>query len=51
MQGQDFDSTGGLLGTSMKRVKTLVNSSHGMSICYIVGFSVFVFVVIYFLRS
>jgi hypothetical protein len=51
VQDNDFSSTGGLLGKSMKKVSDLVNSSNGLSICYIVGFAVFVFIVIYFLSS
>ncbi|EGD72265.1 hypothetical protein PTSG_00285 [Salpingoeca rosetta] len=44
-----FEDTASLLGISMRKVKALTNSSSGRIMCYIVGFAVAVFFVIYVL--
>lgn len=43
----DADSSGGLLGASMKRVKELGRAGHNRWMCYMLIFILFVFFVIY----
>ncbi|XP_019388893.1 PREDICTED: BET1 homolog [Crocodylus porosus] len=43
----DFDSTGGFLGATMGRLKTLSRGSQTKLLCYMMLFSLFVFFVIY----
>ncbi|KYO26673.1 BET1 homolog [Alligator mississippiensis] len=43
----DFDSTGGFLGATMGRLKTLSRGSQTKLLCYMMIFSLFVFFVIY----
>eukprot|EP00048_Salpingoeca_helianthica_P022398 m.17996 g.17996 ORF g.17996 m.17996 type:complete len:116 (-) comp7261_c0_seq1:28-375(-) len=45
----DFTSTGGLLGGSMHRLRGLAASGQGRVMCYLVGFILFVFFLIYYL--
>lgn len=49
MQGSEFDSTGGMLGSSMKRLQKLTGSSSKGVMCYLVAFVVFIFFLIYYL--
>lgn len=44
-----FDETGTFMGISSRRLKSLVNSGNGRLMCYLVGFAVTVFLVIYML--
>lgn len=47
----DFDSTGGLLGATIGRVKQLSRGSQSKLLCYMLLFCLFVFLVLYwFLR-
>ncbi|XP_068091125.1 BET1 homolog [Hyperolius riggenbachi] len=43
----DFDSTGGFLGSTMGRLRTLSRGSQAKLFCYMLLFSLFVFFVIY----
>uniref|UniRef100_A0A8C6S490 BET1 homolog n=1 Tax=Neogobius melanostomus TaxID=47308 RepID=A0A8C6S490_9GOBI len=43
----DFDSTGGLLGATIGRVKQLSRGSQGKLLCYMLLFCLFVFLVLY----
>ncbi|XP_060928330.1 BET1 homolog [Limanda limanda] len=43
----DFDSTGGLLGATIRRVKQLSRRSQTKPLCYILLFCFFVFFVLY----
>ncbi|XP_054241030.1 BET1 homolog [Indicator indicator] len=43
----DFESTGGLLGATMSRLRTLSRGSQTKLLCYMMLFSLFVFFVIY----
>lgn len=43
----EFDSAGGLLGNSMKRVMRMARSGHNRYILYLLLFSLFVFFVIW----
>ncbi|XP_043194007.1 BET1 homolog [Amphibalanus amphitrite] len=43
----EFDSTGGLLGNSMKRVMRMARSGHNRYLFYLFLFSLFVFLVIW----
>ncbi|NP_001085146.1 Bet1 golgi vesicular membrane trafficking protein S homeolog [Xenopus laevis] len=43
----DFDSTGGLLGSTMGRLKILSRGSQAKLLCYMMLFAFFVFFVIY----
>ncbi|KAE8596245.1 hypothetical protein XENTR_v10016029 [Xenopus tropicalis] len=43
----DFDSTGGLLGATMGRLKILSRGSQAKLLCYMMLFALFVFFVIY----
>ncbi|XP_064384261.1 BET1 homolog [Halichondria panicea] len=45
--GEEFDSAGGLLGGSMKRLKGLANAGHNRWMCYIILFIVGVFFICY----
>ncbi|KAG8443133.1 hypothetical protein GDO86_011807 [Hymenochirus boettgeri] len=45
----DFDSTGGLLGATMGRLKILSRGSQTKLICYMMIFALFVFFVIYWI--
>ncbi|KAL8165188.1 UNVERIFIED_CONTAM: protein transport protein bet1 [Gekko kuhli] len=45
----DFDSTGGFLGATMGRLKTLSRGSQTKLLCYMMLFSLFVFFVIYWI--
>lgn len=45
----DFDSTGGLLGATMGRLRTLSRGSQTKLLCYMMLFSLFVFFVIYWI--
>jgi len=47
----DFDRTWGFLSGSMTRVKNLAVAGHNRYILYLILFSLFVFVVIYFFRK
>ena len=46
---EDFDTTGGLLGASMKRLKGLASAGHNRWMCYMILFIVGVFFLCYFL--
>ncbi|XP_053570033.1 BET1 homolog [Bombina bombina] len=43
----DFDSAGGLLGSTMNRLKILSRGSQSKLLCYMLLFALFVFFVIY----
>ncbi|XP_067112136.1 BET1 homolog [Osmerus mordax] len=43
----DFDSTGGLLGATISRVKQLSRGSQTKLLCYMLLFALFVFLVLY----
>ncbi|XP_073485691.1 BET1 homolog isoform X2 [Aquarana catesbeiana] len=43
----DFDSTGGILGSTMGRLKALSRGSQTKLLCYMMLFALFVFFVIY----
>ncbi|KAM5158111.1 BET1 homolog [Mantella aurantiaca] len=43
----DFDSTGGILGSTMSRLKALSRGSQSKLLCYMLLFSLLVFSVIY----
>ncbi|XP_018416269.1 PREDICTED: BET1 homolog [Nanorana parkeri] len=43
----DFDSTGGFLGSTMGRLKSLSRGSQAKLLCYMMLFALFVFFVIY----
>ncbi|KAM8966648.1 BET1 homolog [Pelodytes ibericus] len=43
----DFDTTGGILGATMGRLKVLSRGSQAKLLCYMMMFSLFVFFVIY----
>ncbi|KAK1805053.1 hypothetical protein P4O66_019415 [Electrophorus voltai] len=43
----DFDSTGGLLGATMGRLKLLSRGSQTKIYCYMLLFALFVFIVLY----
>ncbi|RXM32262.1 BET1-like [Acipenser ruthenus] len=43
----DFDSTGGLLGATMGRLKLLSRGSQTKLFCYVLLFALFVFFVLY----
>lgn len=43
----DFDSTGGLLGSTMGRLKHLARGSQSKVFCYMLLFVLFVFIVLY----
>ncbi|NXR12031.1 BET1 protein, partial [Semnornis frantzii] len=45
----DFESTGGLLGATMGRLRTLSRGSQTKLLCYMMLFSFFVFFVIYWI--
>uniref|UniRef100_K7G7L8 BET1 homolog n=1 Tax=Pelodiscus sinensis TaxID=13735 RepID=K7G7L8_PELSI len=45
----DFDSTGGLLGATIGRLKTLSRGSQTKLLCYMMLFALFVFFVIYWI--
>ncbi|MEE6466562.1 hypothetical protein FKM82_006993 [Ascaphus truei] len=45
----DFDSTGGLLGSTMGRLKILSRGSQAKLLCYMMMFALFVFFVIYWI--
>ena len=47
MQDSDFDSTGGLLGATIGRVKQLSRGSQTKLFCYLLLFALFVFLVLY----
>ena len=47
MQDSDFDSTGGLLGATIGRVKQLSRGSQTKLLCYMLLFALFVFLVLY----
>jgi len=48
--GLDMSSTGGLLGGPMKRLKMLTGAKSSSTLmCYLVGFAVVVFMIIYFM--
>lgn len=49
MQGSDFDTTGSLLGASMKRVKGMAASGHNRWMCYMVLFILLVFLLLYYI--
>ncbi|KPP73896.1 BET1 protein-like [Scleropages formosus] len=46
-QDSDFDSTGGLLGATMGRLKALSRGSQTKIFCYVLLFALFVFFVLY----
>lgn len=46
-QDSDFDSTGGLLGATIGRVKRLSRGSSTKLLCYMLLFSFFVFFILY----
>ena len=46
---EDFDSAGGLLGSSMKRVKNMAKAGHNRWMCYMILFIVAVFFVCYYI--
>ncbi|XP_029444759.1 BET1 homolog [Rhinatrema bivittatum] len=45
----DFDSTGGFLGATMGRLKTLSRGSQAKLLCYMLLFALFVFFIIYWI--
>ncbi|NXE48040.1 BET1 protein, partial [Casuarius casuarius] len=45
----DFDSTGGLLGATVGRLRTLSRGSQTKLLCYMMLFALFVFFVIYWI--
>ncbi|XP_065901903.1 BET1 homolog [Dysidea avara] len=45
----DFDNTGGLLGSSMKRVKNMAKAGHNRWMCYMILFIVLVFFIVYYI--
>jgi len=45
----DFDSTQGLLGGTMGKLKTMVEAGGSSHMCLLIGFVVFVFLVIYWI--
>lgn len=47
LQDSDFDSTGGLLGATIGRVKQLSRGSQTKLLCYMLLFCCFVFFVLY----
>ncbi|EDQ89789.1 uncharacterized protein MONBRDRAFT_24896 [Monosiga brevicollis MX1] len=49
--GGSFDDAGSLLGISMRKVGNLANSTNGRMLCYLVGFAVTVFCVIWYLMK
>ena len=44
---EDFFGAGGMLGGSMKRLQKLTGASSNSFMCYLIGFCVFVFLLIY----
>ena len=48
-QDEDFDSAGGLLGSSMKRVKNMAKAGHNRWMCYLILFIVAVFFMCYYI--
>lgn len=48
-QGNDFEGLGGLLGGSMRRLSKLTASGGSKVMCYLIGFVVSVFFVIWYL--
>jgi len=46
---EDFDSAGGLLGSSIKRVKNMAKAGHNRWMCYMILFIVAVFFVCYYI--
>ena len=47
-QGQNAATADGLLGNTMRQLESMVAAGGGGNICMLVGFIVFVFVVMYF---
>ena len=47
--GDDFETTGGLLGSSMKRLKVMSNAGHNRWMLYMIVFIVVVFLVLYYI--
>lgn len=47
LKDSDFDSTGGLLGSTMGRLKHLARGSQSKVFCYMLLFALFVFIVLY----
>ncbi|XP_003382429.1 PREDICTED: BET1 homolog [Amphimedon queenslandica] len=47
--GKDFDTTGGLLSGTMKRLHGLSQGGHNRWMCYMIVLIVFVFIVLYFI--
>ena len=48
LQSEDFEGTGGLLGSSFKRVKAMGAAGHNRWMCYMILFILFVFLVLYY---
>ena len=48
-QGTDFDTTGSLLGASMKRVKGMAVAGHNRWMLYLVLFLLLLFLLLYYL--
>ena len=48
LQGTDFDSTGGLLSGTMKRLKGLAQGGHNNWMCYMILLIVFVFLILFY---
>ncbi len=44
---EEFDNAGGLLGSSMKRLKNMANAGHNNWMCYLILFVVAVFFLCY----
>lgn len=47
--GDDFEHTGGLLGSSMKRLKSMTNAGHNRWMLYMILFIIVVFFVLYYI--
>lgn len=47
--GDDFDTTGSLLGSSMKRLKAMGNAGHNRWMLYIVIFIIVLFFLLYYI--
>ena len=49
VMGEDFETAGGLLGSSMKRLKAMGSAGHNRWMLYMILFIVVVFFVLYYI--
>ena len=49
LQGNDFDSASGLLGSTMKRLGLMSKAGHHNWMCYMLVFILFVVFIVYYL--